>query len=84
MSNEYKDWLYDRSEEKKYVMDTREIITRLREHKYVSDSEVANKLESLMNIIDDMTSDHYVDHLDFYMNRCRMLEMTIGRLRRGD
>ena len=34
----------------------------------------ANKLEQLQQLIDDMLGDHYVDNLDWYMNRCRELE----------
>ena len=34
----------------------------------------ADKLEQLQRLVDDMLGDHYVDHLEFYTNRCRELE----------
>ena len=42
--------------------------------------EAANKLEQLLQIIDDMNCDHYVDYLDWYMNRCRELEEELEEM----
>jgi hypothetical protein len=36
--------------------------------------ESIEHLSQLTNYIDDMLGDHYVDYLDWYMNRCRELE----------
>ena len=40
--------------------------------------EAADRLEIAMRLIDDMTSDHYVDYLEFYANRCRELEEELS------
>ena len=37
-------------------------------------NEAADKIEQLQKLIDDMTNDHFVDTLDFYMERCQNLE----------
>ena len=37
-------------------------------------NEAADKIEWLQSIVDDMTNDHFVDTLDFYMERCQKLE----------
>lgn len=34
----------------------------------------AEKLQELQRLVDDMLGDHYVDYLEFYINRCRELE----------
>ena len=38
----------------------------------------ANKLEQLQRFIDDMLGDHYVDYLEFYINRCEKLEKELS------
>ena len=43
----------------------------------------ADKIHQLQQFIDDMLGDHYVDYLDWYMNRCRELEDEIESIR-GD
>lgn len=42
----------------------------------------AIKLEQLQQYIDDMLGDHYVDYLEFYVNRCRELEERLDAIRR--
>lgn len=66
-------------------MTTDEIIDILREKIYLSETEgesispsicqeVMNKLAELQRFIDNMLGDHYVDYLEWYMERCRYLE----------
>lgn len=43
--------------------------------------EAADKIDLLKNIIDDIMNDHYVDHLDFYFNRCSDLEDKIIQIK---
>ena len=43
----------------------------------------ANKLETLQRLVDDMLGDHYVDYLDWYINRCQELEDELETIR-GD
>ena len=68
-------------------MDTRNIIAnlrglaRLKVAEYVTKA-AADKLEELQRLIDDATSDHYVDALDFYSERCRELEEKIEKTKR--
>lgn len=73
-------------------MTTRELIKRLYQHHedyvlgYTQDllqicfdcREAADRLEIVMRLIDDMSSDHYVDYLEFYANRCRELEEELS------
>ena len=61
---------------------TREMISMLRKGENVDFNDVANKLEELMQFIDDMLCDHYVDNLEWYMNRCWELEDEIEKLRK--
>lgn len=73
-------------------MTTTELIERLKESmdsEYIQENNdevidlfkaAAIKLEQLQRIIDDMTNDHYVDYLDFYINRCRELEEKISEI----
>ena len=42
--------------------------------------EAADKLSELKRIIEDMTNDHYIDYLDFYINRCRELEEKVPEI----
>ena len=65
-------------------MDTRELIKELR---YMPGNMVfnpqtrrkaADKLEQLQQLVDDLLGDHYVDYLDFYVNRCRELEEQLS------
>ena len=44
--------------------------------------EAADRLEELQNFIDDMLGDHYVDYLEFYVNRCHELEEELEKLRK--
>ena len=39
--------------------------------------QAADKLDQLQRFIDDMYGDHYVDYLEFYINRCRELEEQV-------
>ena len=56
-------------------MTTRELIKALRDVESVELAyQAADKLELLMNQIDDLTNHHYVDTFDFYFNRCEELE----------
>jgi hypothetical protein len=45
--------------------------------------EAADKLEELMNYIDNITNDHYVDYLEWYQNRCNELQDELDALRGG-
>ena len=42
--------------------------------------EIANKIEWLQKLIDNMTNDHFVDVLDFYFERCQKLEEDFTEL----
>lgn len=46
--------------------------------------EAALKLEQLQQMIDDMMGDHYIDYLEFYVNRCRELEEELERCKNGN
>lgn len=73
-------------------MTTRELIERLHQHHedygqgYTQNffqvcldcKKAADRLEVLMQLIDDMSSDHYVDYLEFYAERCRELEEELA------
>ena len=69
-------------------MDTRELIQKLRTMPGNMDfspqirAKAADKLEELQQLIDDMLGDHYVDYLEFYINRCRELEEKLEKCRR--
>lgn len=45
--------------------------------------EAADKLEELMNYIDNITNDHYLDYLEWYQNRCTELQEELDALRGG-
>lgn len=62
---------------------TSEMITRLRYKSGVDFNEVADRLEELTQIIDDMMNDHYVDYLEWYAERCWQLEAEITELKKG-
>ena len=73
-------------------VETREIIKGIRDYtgkcdmpfeRYLMLTESADKLEQLQRLIDDMLGDHYVDYLDWYINRCRELEDELETIR-GD
>lgn len=55
-------------------MTTIEMIQRLRKHEYVNLEEVADRLQDLAQVIDDMMNDHYTDYLEWYAQRCWELE----------
>lgn len=63
-------------------MDSRELVKELRDLTYhvafAKGKELitsaADKIEWLQKLVDDMTNDHFVDILDFYMERCQKLE----------
>ena len=55
-------------------MTTREMIDRLRYKRDVDFDEVADRLEELAQVIDDIMNDHYVDYLEWYAKRCWELE----------
>ena len=73
-------------------MTTRELIERLyQQHEdyiegYTQDfsqvciscKEAAMRLEWLKCLVEDILSDHYVDYLEFYANRCRELEEELS------
>lgn len=75
-------------------MTTTELIERLYQHHedyaqgYIQDffsvfadcKEAAIKLGQLQQLVDDMTNDHHVDHLEFYENRCRELEEKMSEI----
>lgn len=42
--------------------------------------EAANKIEWLQSLVDDITNDHFVDTLDFYVERCQKLEEDFAEL----
>lgn len=63
------------------MMTTRDMIDKLRHNKDVNFNEVANRLEDLMQVIDDMTNDHYTDCLEWYAQRCWELEEEIQKLK---
>ena len=65
------------------MMTTRDMIDRLRYKRGVDFNEVADRLEELMQVIDDMMNDHYTDYLDWYAQRCWELEEEIERLKEG-
>ena len=69
-------------------MITNELIKRLYQHHedyiegYTQDfsqvcldcKEAAMRLEWIKRLIEDILSDHYIDYLEFYAERCRELE----------
>lgn len=66
-------------------MTTNEIISSLEGYAYMCETEgqeispnickvAAEKLAELQQFIDDMLGDHYVDYLEWYMERCSYLE----------
>lgn len=63
-------------------MNSREIVKELRDLTYHITftkgknlvASAADKIEQLQQLVDDSTNDHYVDVLDFYMERCHKLE----------
>ena len=61
---------------------TRDMIDMIRKGENLDLNDIANKLEELMQFIDDMLCDHYVDNLEWYMNRCWELEDEIEKLRK--
>ena len=65
------------------MMTTRDMIDRLRYKRGVNFNEVADRLEELMQVIDDMMNDHYVDYFEWYAQRCRELEEEVERLKEG-
>ena len=65
------------------MMTTKDMIDRLRYKRTVDFNEVADRLEKLMQIIDDMTNDHYTDYLEWYAQRCWELEEENARLKEG-
>lgn len=65
------------------MMTTKDMIDRLRYKRAVDFNEVADRLEKLMQIIDDMTNDHYTDYLEWYAQRCWELEEENTRLKEG-
>lgn len=74
-------------------MDTREIVNEIRDYvekhdmpfkRYLMLIEAADRLECLQKLIDDMLGDHYVDYLDWYVDRCRELEEELENIRSGD
>ena len=50
-------------------MTTRDMIDKLRRGELVSSMLVADKLEELMKLVDDIHNDHYVDTLDWYCDK---------------
>ena len=52
------------------MMTTRDMIDRLRYKRGVDFNEVADRLEELTQVIDDMMNDHYTDYLEWYAQRC--------------
>lgn len=65
------------------IIETREIIRILRNGEEIDQAMVANRLEWLVKMIDDMHNDHYVDYLEWYMNRCWDLEEELHILTKG-
>lgn len=63
------------------MMNTRDMIDRLRYKRDVDFNEVADRLEELTQVIDDMMNDHYTDYLEWYAQRCWELEEEIERLK---
>ena len=43
-------------------------------------NEAADKIELLQKLVEDMTNNHFVDILDFYMERCQKLEEDFTEL----
>lgn len=64
-------------------MTTRNMIDRLRRGEIVDLALVATRLEELMEYIDDMYMDHYVDNLEWYSERCWELQDEIDKLTEG-
>lgn len=62
-------------------MTTIEMIQRLRKHEYVNLEEVADRLQDLAQVIDDMMNDHYTDYLEWYAQRCWELEEENAKLK---
>lgn len=62
---------------------TKELIGKLRSGEEVNLIEVADKLECFVQLIDDMFNDHYVDTLEWYMERCWELEQELYDLKGG-
>ena len=66
-------------------MEIKELIKKLRNCDSESEgvklvNEAADKIEWLQKLVDDMTNDHFVDTLDFYMERCHKLEEDFTEL----
>ncbi len=63
------------------MITTRDMIDRLRHKRDINFDEVADRLEELTQVIDDMINDHYTDYLEWYAQRCWELEEEIERLK---
>lgn len=62
---------------------TKELIRKIRAGEQVNNIEVADKLECLVQLIDDIFNDHYVDTLEWYVERCWELEEENAKLKEG-
>ena len=62
---------------------TKELIRKLRNGEKVNNIEIADKLECFMQLIDDIFNDHYIDTLEWYVERCWELEEENARLKEG-
>lgn len=63
------------------MITTRDMIDKLRYKRDINFDEVADRLEELTQVIDDMMNDHYTDYLEWYAQRCWELEEEIERLK---
>ena len=63
---------------------TKEMIRKLRNGEEINLIEVADKLECFVQLIDDMFNDHYVDTLEWYVERCWELEEILYSLMEGE
>ena len=66
-------------------MEIRELIKKLRNCGGGTEgiklvNEAADKIEWLQKLVEDMTNDHFVDTLDFYLERCQKLEEDFTEL----
>lgn len=65
------------------MTETRKMIEQLRSDKHVDPSKIADKLECFIQLIDDIYNDHYVDTLEWYVERCMELEEENEKLKEG-
>ena len=59
------------------------MIQRLRKHENVNLEKVADRLQELMQVIDDMMNDHYTDYLEWYAQRYWELKEEVQILKEG-